>query len=126
MTDDEYPDEAPDLPFPEGFLSDAESWDDIPDGMRKLLQAVSQNQITARMEEEAEKHLVQRFFDELDVEGLRALGHVFHDIVAEDGSKLAAYYQGVVRSALYYKHSVCPTCGVNHEEEAMRELSEGG
>jgi hypothetical protein len=115
-------DDFTDLPFPEGMMSNAETWEDIPEPMRTFIRKISESQVKAKMSEEAEGHAAQRFFDEMDADGLMVLNALFNDIAGE-GSRLGAYYQGVVRAILHVKFNVCPSCGVNHEAEALSALT---
>lgn len=68
-------------------------------------------------------HDFQRLFAEMTPEHLRSIMLIFR-YIASEGSVPASYFEGLASGSLMYKHNICCSCFVNHEEELQEHLVE--
>ena len=64
-------------------------------------------------------HDSSRLFNELNKDQLLTMRNILHNLVFDEGARLAAYYEGVVVTTLNLKHNICPSCGTDHDAEAF-------
>lgn len=83
--------------------------------------AVERHITQQQMSVQSFRHDVQRLFEELDKEHLVTLRHLFnHLCIAEDG-RYASYLEGIAATTLHHRFNVCASCGVNHDEELLKQ-----
>lgn len=81
-----------------------------------------QQQIEQRhMELESFRHDIQRLFEELNQDHLLTLRHLLNHISLSEKAIFPAYLEGIAAATLKYRFNVCASCGVNHEEELLKE-----
>lgn len=86
----------------------------IPEEMKE---AIRSDMTRQKMQMDSFQHDVQRLFEELNKDHLLTLRHVFSHLAHADNGLYAAYLEGVAAASLRHRFNVCPSCGVNHDEE---------
>jgi hypothetical protein len=73
----------------------------------------------------ATRHEIDDFVNNLSREQLVTFGKLVASFANDqDNARLATYFYGGIQFLLKFRHNVCPTHGVNHDEEALQEMAE--
>jgi hypothetical protein len=88
----------------------------IPEEMKE---AIKNEMASQQMTIESVRHDIQRLFEELSMEHLLTLRHLFSHLVAAEDGRYAAYLEGTAAATLYHRFHVCPSCGKDHDKELL-------
>jgi hypothetical protein len=93
----------------------------IPEEMKEAIRnTMAQQQMTV----ESFRHDVQRLFEELKMEHLLTLRHLFSHLMSADDGRYAAYLEGTAAATLFHRFHVCPSCGKDHDKELLETSME--
>jgi len=78
----------------------------------------------AQMAAVAVRHGIDRMINGLDLDDLVSLGQLLRHISDGENYKTAVYFEGRISEKLQSKFNVCPSCGVDHDQEMKDQLDE--